>query len=376
MLYKALDNGEIEYLWNKINDKFILDNSIIDESKFTNRMDRLKNEKMFYFLNRIDNWIFNATVTYFRELWAQWANLPLTTLMISSPWEEYAGKRLNYTNDILPMEIINRFWSGKRIFLSESSQFYLELYLMINWIDKVFSIYNSFRKEKADSTHLSEYQHIEFEWKIDHEENIKIYISLFEYIIEYLVKHNSKDLKFFLSDSQLDKKVKLVKNWYKRLSFHEALNILYKETKKDKYKEFTLKYFGTWEEVKLTELLWNNLLIEEFPMMQTPFYHAISDKTIDWKKVSKNSDFILYGYREAIWAWERINDYQTLLDKAEMFNIPKEDYLPYLTTRKNENYQTTSWFGMWWQRLVQWITNQPYIYESTVFPRTHLAPNP
>ena len=64
------------------------------------------------------------------------------------------------------------------------------------------------------------------------------------------------------------------------------------------------------------------------------------------------------------------------MKKAEIFNLPKEDYLPYLTSRDYTDYQTTSWFGMWWQRLTHWLTDQPYIYEATVFPRTHLVPNP
>jgi hypothetical protein len=33
------------------------------------------------------------------------------------------------------------------------------------------------------------------------------------------------------------------------------LDILYEATKEEKYKDFSLKNFGTWEEVKLTEIL-------------------------------------------------------------------------------------------------------------------------
>ena len=84
----------------------------------------------------------------------------------------------------------------------------------------------------------------------------------------------------------------------------------------------------------------------------------------------------MYWYRETIGAWERIKNKEVLMKKANIFNLPKDDYLPYLQTRDFEDYETTSWFGLGWQRLVQWLTNQPYIYESTVFPRTHLIPNP
>jgi aspartyl/asparaginyl-tRNA synthetase len=64
------------------------------------------------------------------------------------------------------------------------------------------------------------------------------------------------------------------------------------------------------------------------------------------------------------------------MKKADIFNLPGNDYLPYLASRNYSDYTTTSGFGLGWQRLLQWVTNQPYIYEATAFPRTHLIPNP
>lgn len=64
------------------------------------------------------------------------------------------------------------------------------------------------------------------------------------------------------------------------------------------------------------------------------------------------------------------------MKKADIFNLPENDYLPYLESRNYSDYVTTSGFGMGWQRLVQWMTDQPYIHEATIFPRTHLIPNP
>ena len=296
--------------------------------------------------------------------------------MISSPWEVYAWQNLDYTTDTIPVELPNWFWTWKRIFLSESSQFYLELSLLMKWFDSVFSIYNSFRKEKADATHLSEFQHIEYEWKVDNEKNIEIFVWLYEYIFYYLLENNKEDLLFFLSEDELNKKIEITRKWPKRIWFREALNILFKETWNEKYKDFSLENFWTWEEVKLTEILWCNVIVENFPMLQIPFYHAIAEDEIDWVPVAKNADFILYWYRETIGAWERIKDKNVLLKKAEIFNLPENDYLPYLKTRDFNDYETTSWFWLGYQRLVQWVTNQPYIYESTVFPRTHIVPNP
>lgn len=354
----------------------VIDPKGFDPSLVEGRVDRIRSEKAFYHLANLDNAIFNATVDYFRSAGARWTNLPLTTLMISSPGEVYAGQKLDYTTDTLPVEIPSWFESEKRIFLSESSQFYLELQLLIPGIDRAFSIYNSFRKERSDATHLSEFQHIEFEGKVDAEENIRIFQELFQAIARYVFENCAEDLRFFLSPEKFEEKRSLALKEPVRISFRKALDLLLEATGDEKYREFSLRNFGTWEEVKLTELLGGNVIVEEFPMLQIPFYHAIAEKETDGVPVAKNADFILHGYRETIGSGERIRDKAVLMKKAEIFNLPENDYLPYLRSRDASDYATTSGFGLGWQRLVQWLTDQPYIYESTVFPRTHLVPNP
>jgi hypothetical protein len=59
------------------------------------------------------------------------------------------------------------------------------------------------------------------------------------------------------------------------------LDLLYDATKEERYKEFTLKHFGTWEEIKLTEILDANVIVEKYPMLQIPFYHAIAQEEFE-----------------------------------------------------------------------------------------------
>ena len=145
-----LDNGfkTINYNGNKLfpkKENINLDRGV-DNSLLLNRVSGIKEKELFYHLNRIDSKIFFATVEYFKSLNANWCNLPLTTKMISSPGEVYTGKTLNYSTDALPIKLD---WFGKEVFLSESSQFYLELYLLVNNLDSVFCIYNSFNSIKG-----------------------------------------------------------------------------------------------------------------------------------------------------------------------------------------------------------------------------------
>jgi hypothetical protein len=61
--------------------------------------------------------------------------------------------------------------------------------------------------------------------------------------MEYIFKNNMDDLKVFLSDVQIEEKKNIIKKGPIRIQFYDALKLLYDETKDEKYKEFTMKYF-------------------------------------------------------------------------------------------------------------------------------------
>jgi len=236
-------------------------------------------------------------------------------------------------------------------------------------IDKVYSIYNSFRKEKADATHLSEFHHIEFEGKVNQEENERIALGLIQKIIFNLLEKNKEDLAYFLTEEKLKELESFAKNFFEipKITFRECLDLLYKETGDEKYKKSTLKNFGSWEEVKITEILGNMVIIKEFPLLEVPFYHAVVDEKEP--KVANNSDFIYPGYREILGSGHRVRSEKELNGKAEIFNLPKEDYEPYMQTRRLKDYKETSGFGLGWERFLQGILEMPFIWSASQFPR-------
>jgi aspartyl/asparaginyl-tRNA synthetase len=378
--YKAtISDGKktISYQGNRVTGPIenILDVSF-EKSILESRINDIAKKEEYYHLHKIDNAIFFATTDYFRSIGADWCNLPLTTKMISSPGEVYAGKTLDYTTDTLPVDI-TWFNDKERTYLSESSQFYLEIRLLIDKVDKVFSIYNSFRKEPADFCHLSEFQHIEFEGKMGSEENIGVYLDLLRHIIIYVLENNHKNLEHFLTPKEIeDLESAFADKNIQRISFEKALDILHEETGEDKYKELSMKYFGAWEEVKLTELLGKHVIVTDFPLLQIPFYHNIKKHNNEGVPLAENSDLILYGYRETVGSGTRISDPEILLQKAKTFNLPREDYEPYLQTRDFDHYVETSGFGLGWQRLTQWLLKLPVIWEASHVPRGHHSPKP
>lgn len=340
------------------------------------RLDKIVFGDHFRHLHTIDSLVFAGAVEYFSKLGAQWCNLPLTTLMISSPGEMYRGKKLDYTTDSLPV-LIDWFDLPRKVFLSESSQFYLELRLLQQNVEKVFSIYNSFRKDKADFSHLAEFQHIEFEGKVGYEENIKIAVGLLDFITKKIVAEAKDSLEYFLTESEIESlSTTFEQTNLARISFADALKTLYEDTKDERYKELSLEHFGSWEETHLTQLLGKHAIVEEFPLLQIPFYHNELRKDENGIPLSESADIVLSGFREAIGSGVRIRNYDALLEKAKVFNLPEEDYAPYLEMRKLDHYQKTAGFGLGWQRYTQWLLKLPYIWEATHIPRGHLLPKP
>lgn len=367
----------ISYVGNKVTNAIGSADEIILSSAYLGELvNSFSSEEFYYHLHRVDNAMFHAAVDYFRSIEAEWCNLPLTTRMISSPGEVYAGQTLDYTTDTAPIQLA-WFNEERNIFLSESSQFYLELRLLTPGISRVFSIYNSFRKEQADFSHLSEFQHIEFEGHVSFQENVDISVDLLRALVRGVLTDAAESISFFRTNEELS----LIERAFdpesiETLTFHDCLQLLRENTGLACYESFSLKNFGAWEEIFLTNLLNKHLIVTEFPLLQIPFYHNTSRSNEFGQLVAENADFILAGYREVIGSGVRITDPGALMEKARVFNLPPEDYAPYIQSRLVPTYKSTAGFGLGWQRLTHWLLKLPAIWSACHVPRGHLNPIP
>ncbi len=366
--YEALKGEIIKYKGNKIFPEIKNIKKVpISISEIKNRVFSLHNQEIWPAISRINNQINISVNNYFNKVvGALFVPLPLTTRMISSPGAVYGKEAINYTTDTVPITL-KWFELPKKAFLAESSQIYLELALLQKGINHVFANYNSFRKEKADATHLSEFHHIEYEGKIDQKKNIKIAQGLLYTIINDLIKNNDSDLSVFLTDEKISELKQTTRKNIPIITFEEALNLLYDETKDKKYKKFTLQTFHSWEEVKLTEIIGRTVGVSEMPLLEVPFYHAMKDGTEP--PVADNTDIILSGYREIVGSGHRVRSIKELEEKARIFNLPREDYIPYLQSRQFPDYKETSGFGLGWERFMQGILEMPFIHTVCLFPR-------
>lgn len=371
--YRTIPDGRIAYVGNRIHAEDFKGTHITLEH-LRARPDALGAEAHWSALSRVNGALFSAAVQFFEtQTGARFVPLPLTTRMISSPGAAFGPNKIDYTTDTAPVRLD---WFGTDCFLSESSQIYLELALTQPGLDEVYSIYNSFRRENADATHLSEFHHVEFEGRGELEWCANTAEGLVRSILERLVDECAEELLMFLRRSQFDAITQVLAEGrlFHRLSLREAYDRLLHDTQDPRYRTFTLEdRFGKWEEVRLTELLGGPVAVTGYPLLEVPFYHA---QDPDDGACALNTDMLWAGYVEIAGIGQRIGDISALREKAAIFNLPNDDYAPYMRARQAPRFTVTSGFGLGWQRLIHGLLCLPRIDLACLFPRTHLGPIP
>src|SRR5690606_17904111 len=125
-------------------------------------------------------------------------------------------------------------------------------------------------------------------------ENVSIAENLLRAIVTGCVERARSSLSVYLNDEEIEALALAVQpESFEAITLREALRLLKEDTGDPRYDEFTLKHFGAWEEVRLTEIVGKNVWLTQFPLLQIPFYHGrmrIDDSGIP---IAENADLIL-----------------------------------------------------------------------------------
>jgi asparaginyl-tRNA synthetase len=353
-------NNRIRYKGNKIFSS-IEDVQNISAPDLSKRHLELKaNSEKWKHLIIIYNSLRIATENFMRKDNALFLDLPITTRMISSPGS-LSG---TIPSDVHPFKI-NMF--GNETFLTQSSQLYLEFAITTDGVDKVYCFDKSFRKERADFRHLPEFTHIEYEANIGFIENLHVQEAYIKFIVEYLLRNCLESMKFFLSDDDIEELTSFLGLNIETISFHDAFRLLRKATDNRKYDNVTIKNFGAYEEILLTQILGNKpVFITHFIADEVAFYHALDKNN---KNLVVNADLLFPGYGELIGSGERVHTREDTEKKAKHFQLNIEDYKAYIESRDPKNPKVHSGWGMGVERFLQAILKLPFIWESKAFPR-------
>jgi len=180
--------------------------------------------------------------------------------------------------------------------------------------------------------------------------------DMIDYVLTSIEKECKKELK------KLNIKSKRIKTPFKRITHNEAIKIAMRygvntEDGND----------ISWDAEKvISEELKEPLWIIDYPIKSRAWYYR---QDLDNPEIVKTMD-LLYpeGYREGVTGGEREYDYETLIRRINEKNESPDMYKWYLDMFKY-GMPPSAGFGLGIERLVRWILNLKYIWETNMFPR-------
>ena len=313
-------------------------------------------------LTRLFHSITKATAELLSNEGAIRIDLPIITRMISSP----GAVSGTIPTDVDPF-CVDFFGTSK--YLTQSSQLYLELALLISGIDSVFCIEKSFRREPANFRHLPEFNHIEYEGRGQLPDAIEHQARFLYQLVEHILSNCVAQLEFFGSKRRIERLWSVLEpGRYEVIDFQSALKLLYDATGDDRYQrsDNRVQAFDAYAEIKLTHLMGDRpVFVTAYPADEVAFYHAETGQP----RVALNADLLLPGLGEVIGSGERLRTAEQIREKVLRHRIPMEDYLPYIESRSLDSGEPHFGWGLGVERFLQVITNQPFIWHCRLFPR-------
>lgn len=302
-------------------------------------------------------------IIFFTFLWMKKnnikiVNLPITTQSVSSP--------MGLGSDSLPYKV-KETESNFEFYLADSMQFYLELLLRAQNVDKIGYISWSFREEKVDKRHLHQFSHFEIEIVGNLGKVKKTAISYIKFILKKLIDKKPDLLNYFSSKNK-----KILEKWMtkkvKTLKYKKALRILKKNFLEGvsvlNYEEQKMETINSLGENFLIKYFENNILwLEDFPYQLTPFYQKINLKS----GTSRDAD-LLIGIEETVGSGERVIDYKEAAFSLDLHQNSKQNYGWYLEMKK-EKLLFTAGFGIGLERLLLFFIGEKDIRKVQLIPR-------
>ncbi|HDN02175.1 MAG: asparagine--tRNA ligase [Thermoproteota archaeon] len=246
---------------------------------------------------------------------------------------------------------------GKEVYLTQSSQFYLEA--MIFSLEKVYTIQPSFRAEKSRTRrHLCEYTHAEAEIAYaDLNDIMDVCEKLVKYVCKVVVERCKNELEI------LNREFEPLKDTFPRITYDEALKICEEEGVNIEWGED----LSTEAERAICRHYGKPVFVYKFPKSTRAFYHMPDPENED---IVLSTDLIApEDTGELIGGGQRISDYN-LLKKRILEEIgTTEGYEWYLDLRRYGSVPHAG-FGLGVERLVKWIAGLSHIRDAIPFPRT------
>ncbi|EKD24754.1 MAG: hypothetical protein ACD_80C00166G0015 [uncultured bacterium (gcode 4)] len=281
----------------------------------------------------------------------------ISTLDMLNPPKNEEGK-VDYKKDFF----------GKEASLTVSGQLNAETFATA--FGKVYTFGPTFRAENSNTTkHLSEFWMIEPEIAFaDLNDDMNLAEGLIKYAFNYILENAPAEMDFFAQFINKEVKTRLealVKADFGRVTYTEAVEILQKSGQKFEYPVQWGIDLQTEHERYLAEQVFKGpVFVTNYPKEIKAFYMRLNE---DGKTVAA-TDLLVPGVGEIVGGSQREERLEVLEGKMKAMGLDPEDYGRYLDTRK---YGTVphAGFGIWFERLIMYITGMENIRDVIPFPR-------
>lgn len=250
---------------------------------------------------------------------------------------------------------------GVDTYLQDSMQFSLEYACRLAPAG-TFTISPSFRGERPDPTHLSQFLHSEAEIPGDLDTLVEYVESYVRFVSERILESMASRLHAAIGDvGHIERLV--TSPVFERLSFDECVRVIGDDHAlvRDQGDWRTLTRAGERRVLdRVGEFVW----VTHFDHLAVPFYQAFSAQ--DPSKAA-NAD-LLFGLGEIVGSGERHASGDEVRQGLALHKIPEHDYSWYVRM-KDVMPMRTSGFGMGAERYLMWVLNHHDIRDIPLISR-------
>ncbi|ELA46906.1 asparagine-tRNA ligase [Vavraia culicis subsp. floridensis] len=253
---------------------------------------------------------------------------------------------------------------GKKAFLTQSSQLYLETVVPVAM--KAYCMVYSYRAEKSNTTrHLTEYTHVEAELAdICFDDLLSVIEDMVYTVVTGFYEKMREDILELCPDYEFFE----FKRPFKRISYKDAIKYFNDAGyKKDNGLEFVLgDDIPDAAEVFLVKSYADNtpLFLTNFETAAKPFYM----KTTDDPKYTESADLLFPNIGEILGGSMRKEEYQELIDGFEREGIDSKPYYWY-TDMARFGPCTHGGFGLGFERLLVGLMRWKNVAKGCLYPR-------
>ncbi|MEE8130004.1 MAG: asparagine--tRNA ligase [Vicinamibacterales bacterium] len=293
---------------------------------------------------RIRHEIIDAVRTFFNERGFILADAPIFT-----------PAACEGTTTLFPVS----YFDDATAFLTQSGQLYNEANAMA--LGRVYCFGPTFRAEKSKTRrHLTEFWMVEPEVAYATLDDVAaLGQDLVATVVAQVLKTRRRELATLQRDTA---PLERIRTPFPRVSYDEAVEIL-----KQRGHPFEPGGdFGSPDETALAEHFDQPVIVHHFPAATKAFYMKPDPDRPD---LSLSVDVLApEGYGEIIGGGQRVDDYQTLLDRITTQQLPQEAFEWYLDLRRYGSVPHGG-FGMGIERVVAWICGLDHVREAVPYPR-------